>query len=414
MLRFVVDHVHNASGWMLRTNSKWGRQKQDSHIKFALVAEGIEDNKHDLIMGNAITKPWELVSIPFEVEYPGDRRWNRDGAQFRFIPSIEGGPHPTWDKIFDHCGQGLNEAVKHDVWCRQNGVTTGSEYLRCWAASLFQDVYAPLPYLFFYGDQNTGKTTFYESLAKLMTKGYMKASDALTSESNFNGELSNTILAAVEETDLNSNKTAYNKIKDWVTAQEISLHAKNVTPYMVRNTTHWIQCANSPKNCPVFPGDTRITMVHIGPIDPINMIPRKVFDVLLEKEAPNMLHTLLKLQLPTTNDRLNIPALSTQDKTQLQNNNMTTAELFVKERCYPCAGGRVPMPEVYQEFEAWLDPNERHQWTKIKFKKECGLAVGRSTKHNNLHCAINISMTKECYPSQLLTVIDDAIREVVE
>ena len=38
-------------------------------------------------------------------------------------------------------------------------------------------------------------------------------------------------------------------------------------PYSAVNTTHWIQCTNDQNSLKVFPGDTRITMMYVAPLD---------------------------------------------------------------------------------------------------------------------------------------------------
>ena len=44
--------------------------------------------------------------------------------------------------------------------------------------------------------------------------------------------------------------------------------------YMVPNTTHWIQCANKSKHVPIFPGDTRVTLVFVPAL--MEEIPKRV------------------------------------------------------------------------------------------------------------------------------------------
>jgi hypothetical protein len=65
----------------------------------------------------------------------------------------------------------------------------------------------------------------------------------------------------VEEKDISvAGAAAYNKIKDWVTSKMISIRKMRTDSYSQPNTTHWVQCANHREACPIFPGDTRITM----------------------------------------------------------------------------------------------------------------------------------------------------------
>ena len=43
----------------------------------------------------------------------------------------------------------------------------------------------------------------------------------------------------------------------------LSIRQMRTNVYQVPNTTHWIQTANAQSHCPVFPGDTRITVIEV-------------------------------------------------------------------------------------------------------------------------------------------------------
>src|SRR5690606_17337182 len=134
--------------------------------------------------------------------------------------------YPTWLRILNHSGSGLDEAIKSHPWAIANGILTGGDYLKCWIASLIQKPTEPLPYLFFYGDQGAGKSIIHEALSTLFKKGYVLAKQSVTSDGGFSGELNNAILCVLEEIDLNKDKRAYGRIKDWVTARQILIHPK--------------------------------------------------------------------------------------------------------------------------------------------------------------------------------------------
>jgi hypothetical protein len=326
-------------------------------------------------------RAWKLVNKPFEPEYPGDRRWNRNGAKFRFTPSgeLDTVSHPTWDKILNHAGLNLDDAVATDDWCRKVGILSGADYLRTWIASMFQRPDVPLPYLFFYSQkQNTGKTTFHESLSLLMTHGYVKAEQALINPQGFNFELDGAVLCSVEEIDLSSNKGAYNRIKDWVTTRMLSIHPKSKNVYQVRNTTHWVQCANSHTYCPIFADDSRITMVCVPQLDYI--IPRGELTALLEKEAQDFLATILNLDLPRTNDRLGIPVLNTSEKLGIQSVNKPTISAFLETATRPCDGAMIPFSALFEKFIDWIDPVDIQRWSRNRFARELPVDIvkGRS------------------------------------
>lgn len=371
LIRHLVTEANDDCGWTIKEGKEW-RTEPLQHIKLSLKSMDFSPKEVDNILGSNILKCWKLVNKPFQPEYPGDRQWNRYAAQFKYAlaENLDALSYPTWTKILEHCGHGLDEAVSQHPWCQANGIITGGDYLKCWIASLFQEPSNPLPYLFFYGPQNSGKSIFHEALALLVTRGYQRADVALTSQSSFNGELENAIICVVEETDLRKNNTAYNRIKDWVTSRHLPIRHLYKTAYLVPNTTHWIQCANEAAACPVFTGDTRITMAFVESIPKDMEIPKKELIPRLEKEASDFLSAVLHLEIPKSIDRLNIPVLVTHEKLQQQAQNQTTLEQFIDENCFYVEGSTISVAEFFEHFTVWLEPNEAMQWTKIRLGKE--------------------------------------------
>jgi hypothetical protein len=160
-----------------------------------------------------------------------------------------------------HCGVELNDYIPELPWCKDWGIVTGCDYMTAWVACMMQNPHGKLPYLFMYGPQNSGKSSFYEAIALLMTPGSMERADkALTSDQGYNGELEGVVLAVIDEIDISkAGATAYNRIKDWTTGLTFCLHAKYGQPRTIPNTLHFVQLANTRRAVPVFPGDTRIT-----------------------------------------------------------------------------------------------------------------------------------------------------------
>lgn len=386
LLRHVVDTNNSDAGWMLYSDALWN-QEPLTHIEKALFAMNLQPNEIKTIVGNGVIRPWRLANIPFQPEYPGGRIWNRDAAQLRFMPSVDVDAlkYPTWLKILDHCGKNLTPAVTRNTWAQINGIRTGGDYLKCWIASLFKEPEQPLPYLFFYGDQNSGKSIFHEALQLLTTKGYVRADNALKSSSDFNAELEHAIICVVEETSLRKQTSAYERIKDWVTSRLLPIHRKTKTPYHVVNTTHWIQCSNDFSACPIFPGDTRITMIHVDNLPVEQLIPKKSLIPLLEKEAPDFLAAILNLELPHSPDRLNIPVIDTDDKEMAMEVNKTPVEQFIDECCYKVNGECIPFSDFYDKFINWLDNTEQHNWSKIRLGRSLPSSVvkGRSVVNNH-------------------------------
>jgi phage/plasmid-associated DNA primase len=235
---------------------------------------------------------------------------------------------------------------------------------------LFQAPTEPLPYLFFYGrTQNSGKSSFHQALNLLLTRGYKLAEQSLINSSGFNGELRGAIICVVEEIDLNKDTQAYNRIKAWVLADELSIHIKGKTPFHAVNTTHWIQCANDHTYCPVFGGDTRIVMSHVGALSPTEMIPWKKMRLLLEKEAPDFLASVLNLQLPESPDRFHIPPIETEEKKIVADLNRSPLERFLDERCKQAPGHMITFMEFHARFMEWIEADEVRNWGKIKTSK---------------------------------------------
>jgi len=203
-----------------------------------------------------------------------------------------------------------------------------------------------------------------------MTCGYTRADLSIISGAGFNGELENAILCAVEETNLQKSIHARNRIKDWVTSRTMLIHHKGRTPYQVENAVHFVQTGNDHNECPIFPGDTRITMVHVPPFDLTEMIMPDTLRAQLEREAPAFLSAILEIEIPPSLDRLNVPVIDSEIKLQTSQINRTSLEVFLDELTYDAPGEKVLYAELFNKFREWVDPSEVHEWSKIRFGRE--------------------------------------------
>lgn len=374
-------------GWYIKTISGWVRQERSNLISF-LLGSGYKKGQLERVLGEAVYRNWNLVYYPFKPEYPGNRGWNRIAPQFAC--NAERGKFETWATVFKHCGRGLDATCKQDKWCKANGIRNGSAYLQAWVASCFQYPNEPTPYLFLYGPQNTGKSTFHEVLSLLVTKGVVKADQALVSKDGFNGELLRAIFCVIEEVNLGKGGPAYDRIKDWVTSITLSVHAKKQTPFDTANYTHWIQCANESNYCPVLPGDTRITMIYVD--HPKEEIPKETLLKQCQVEAPAILWHLLNFKVPKTQGRLRIPVLETEEKKiEVQKNTDALTE-FIETYIHNIPGSKVPLSDFYERFQFWLDPTERGEWTLRKVGKRVPFIKGKWGGQNQTFLA-NISFT---------------------
>jgi hypothetical protein len=417
IIRHLVNYEGADAGWVVKSENRWNAEPLQ-HVQAALSAVGYSPKEAKEFIGTHIFSPWKIINHPFGAEYPGDRQWNRDAAQLRYTPNTDSDnlSSPTWHKILDHIGAALDEAVQKNDWCQLNGIIKGSEYLKCWIASMFKEPTEPLPYLFLWGDQNSGKSIFHEALSLLMTKGVMRVDQALANQSGFNGEMENAVLCVIEEIDLNANHVAYNRIKDWVTSKTIAIHKKQKTPYLAVNCTHYVHCGNALKNCPIFPGDTRITVIHVLDLSPEKLIPKKEMLILLEKEASDFIAEIMKLELPKTNDRLNVPVILTEDKITAEEANFDALGEFVSDKCHFVSGSTITVAEMWDKFsEHLLLTGESHKWTKHKMSRSFPTKYpkGRRTADAS-HCFGNVSFNPNGPAGDLLKLVGDFLRPVKE
>jgi hypothetical protein len=344
IVRQLVTPVNEDAGWVIRGNSGWQRFSTDK-VKLYLNRVAASKPDIDYILGGAIHKAWRLVNVPFMPEYPGDRQWNMDSAQYRFKPAeVENPLHPHWDRILSHCGQDLDAAIRELEWAKRSNIKCGADYLLNWVACLLREPFEPLPYLFLFGDQNSGKSILHEAIALLVTKGVASADRALSSSNDFNGELANCFLAYIEEKNLSKEpQSTYNKIKDWVTSPRLWIRKMRTDSYSQANTLHFIQCSNELESCPILPGDTRITVIHVPNLQPGDEIPKRILMSRLEEEAPHFMRTLLDLSLPQVEGRLRLPVIRTKSKFRAEELNRSPLEEFIRDRCHNIPGASIPL-----------------------------------------------------------------------
>lgn len=355
------------AGWYILTKKGWIGQ-QRCNVVTVLQSQTNSASKGDVevMMSKAVLDPWELVNLPFIEEYPGNRQWNMNAAAFSCDPKE--GEYDTWNDILDHLGKNIDADIKENSWCNTYEITCGRDYLMYWIASMFQRPEEPLPYLFFVGPQNCGKSTLHEALGLIMERGYVRADNALSSNAGFNAEVANAVLCVVEETDLSKSPEALSRIKDWVTGKRISIRALYRNAYDIVNTSHWIQCANSIKNCPILPGDTRIVPVNVGM--PTKEIPKGQLLRQLEKEKKAFLHACLTLELPDPAGRLGIPCIQTSHKTVMEDKNDNTLSKFMKEKIIVRLGQVLSFENFYFRFYDWIDDSEQKiYWTKSRVSR---------------------------------------------
>lgn len=361
LLRHVVTDGKDA-GWFL--NSKIWIQESLRNVTSALLTLGHDTKSADILIGQCVLNPWTLVNKPFEPEYPGGRQWNKYSPQFLF--EAKEGDWSYWKQMLIHIGKNLTPAVEKNSWCQAYELTEGWKYLLYWIASLFQFPLEPLPYLFLYGPQLCGKSSFHEALAILINKGVVRANVALTNPQQFNKELAGAVLAVIEEINLRESKVAYNRIKDWVTSRTISIHEKGKTPFDLSNSCHWIHCSNHADYCPISFGDTRIVILEIEV--PQFVKSREQFFMELRSQASAFLFQILNIKIPPPIDRLRIPVIDTDEKEMAQQASSNLVERFILEKCKVLPGHLILFSDFCVLFRNWLDQNHiaSFEWSNIK------------------------------------------------
>jgi hypothetical protein len=408
LIRCLETSDGQPAGWATKkADGEWTR-KPSGEIKMILQDMGHAKPEAEQIMGRYARNPWKLVSLPFQPEYPRGRCWNLNAPQYRYQPaprldsnSCDGdiSLHPHWDLVFDHIGGDLTKYIRDLDWPGLYGIRKGADYLRSIFASILRHPTQPTPYLFLFGPEDSGKSILHESFELLVTGGVVKAERALTSQSDFNGELAGAILCVVEEKDIGKTPGAYAKIKDAVTARRIAIRKMRTDTYMVDNTTHWIQCANHQDACPVFEGDTRITVMFVPKLEKDKMIGKEVLVERLKEEAPHFMRTLMDLPLPPPlGNRLRIPIITTQYKEQAAEKNRSMLDQFVAEHLHEVPGVLLPFTDFYSRFVDWLPLEEKGAWSRIKVSRAMPMKYPTGTGNQNKTYVINASFEQMQMP----------------
>lgn len=358
-LRFVADDTKRV-GWFKKTREDGWVSVDGTEARATMRAQGQDQDVEVKALTDA---PWHLVNEPFQPEELSDRRWNKDAARFAVIP--EPGGYPTWRMMLEHVGHNIDSVVQADEWCKLALVTTGSQYLMKWIAAMFQRPKARTAYLFLHGPQEAGKSTIHEALKDLLSKGYVKANHAIKSKEGFNGEIANAVLCAIEEIDLSDpRRDTFERVKDWVTGETITVRALYRQALDFVNTTHWIQAAQKRAFMPVLPGDTRITEIYVEVAE--SPIPKDQFRDNLRKEGPQFLYAALHEPLPPQTGRLFIPALNTRGKSEQQDAARTELEDWMENHPWI----ELSEDQMVGAFLEWLPMNSKSHWDRARVLRE--------------------------------------------
>src|SRR5208337_759609 len=110
-IRHIVnndDGTFRDGGYVNKTvNGEWAEANNLS-AQQVLYSQGLGGPQVKAAMGFIKKNPWYEINDPYAPQYSGERNWNRYGARLRYAKG-EPGPTVHWDRVFDHCGEGLND-----------------------------------------------------------------------------------------------------------------------------------------------------------------------------------------------------------------------------------------------------------------------------------------------------------------
>ena len=346
-------------GWWIKTGDEW-LTYPFGEIKTVLEGRGMAPAQ---VAADVQALPWTITHVPFapEVIDPTKREWNKDAARFLF--EARQGAHPTWAQLLRVLGRGVDDLA------REAGYGSGAFYLLVWIATMVRTPRVRLPYLFFWGVQNIGKSSFHERLGDLFEKdrGYAVINQALRSKDGFNGEMSGAVLCVADE--IKVREEDYRKIKLWTTAEELLIHPKGSKAYHVPNNTHFVQTGNSITDCPQAFGDTRVTTIQVFPPDEKDKITKDEMRRRCIEEAPAFIWTLQNnVAIPDMppGSRLGLPILESADKLEQQLANRDPLHAFFD--AHPEAIGWDDKT-LYTRFAGTLSGRDSHEWTMEKVLK---------------------------------------------
>ena len=256
--RHVVAEKGNA-GWFLKTNSgEWNCEPKDTVGNRVCDKFGISPKMLPYVMGEIAARPYLLVNDPYRPEFLPGRKMNKFRAQL-IIPT-HGGNHPTYDMILRHIGRGIDEAVKKDEWCQQNGITTGYDFILLWCAIVIKLPRQHLPYALPPQPRarQRARALLHKGMGLLFSRGYVSGTLALNEK--FNKLLAGAVLFYLDEEKVSA--ASGQKVKLWIDADYIEMRLMRTDPFMLDNFSHWIAAYNFTDGVYVEDGDERI--IHGG------------------------------------------------------------------------------------------------------------------------------------------------------
>lgn len=366
LIRAKIVDGHDGGWGVMTKRGTWKHTRERDSARSVLRHAGYSHDAVERMLDRAFHDDWQVVCEPFAPEDLPERRWNLQAPQFRFRPSVTTGPHPTWDCVLTHCGQNLDSILPTHPWAMRHGIRTGRDYLLRWLAIVLRQPADRLPYLFFHGPENSGKSSLHEAAKLLITRGVRRVDRALRNSSGFNSECSGTVIGVVEETDLSDESgTAANRMKDWVTSPTLSVRELFHDERTEKNWLHLVQCANDESYCPIPNGDTRVTSMYVP--KPRREIPKSDLMAMLEREAPFFMRTILDIELPAPEGRLALQPIDTPEKLEAIQAADPVAE-FIAECCE--LSGDIDREPLFEAWKGWCKDQKKKPGTLARFSRK--------------------------------------------
>jgi hypothetical protein len=92
---------------------------------------------------------------------------------------------------------------------------------------------------------------------------------------------------------------------------------------------------------------------------------------------------------------LRLPVVATARKLQAEESNRTLLEQFIAECCIERMGERTLYKDFFDRFEAWMDPAERHHWSRIATIRELPIRFPAVNGHANKKYVSNLVLRPE-------------------
>ena len=131
--------------------------------------------------------------------------------------------------------------------------------------------------------------------------------------------------------------------------------------YPIPNSLHFIQVANSPEHCPVFPGDTRITVIHVP--KPKVDIPREVLMARLLRRGPRIHAHAVGYAHPGSRQPLSDSRIETQNKMALQDLNRGYWSSSSRKTAFRLSGSGFVFPSFGRSSRHGCRPR-RSEWSR--------------------------------------------------